>query len=213
MGEAGATDYVALADGTDGAPSRWRLVPLVLGMGLGGHAATQAFTAAEPALHEAGLSPMQFSALSLAPHLASLLMPTVWGDAFARSATRVLVLAPALMLAGQTLIAAGLLRNAHGPADGTGLEEFGLIGLGFLAFSTSRAGLAVVQYAALLLYVSSTLLHDSTLPPSRDRCTRPEHYDYTTKLHDNYFTRLHCPGTPPSRECCTRPRSLRRSAP
>jgi len=152
------TDYVWLArpEAPPGLPP-WRLVPLVLGIGLGGHAATQALNAAEPLLHEEGLSPMLFSVLTIGPHFASCLLPTLWGDCFVRSARLALVLAPALLFFGQLVLALGMLRHTHLKAPENGPLLYALMAVGFSAYSASRAGLAVVQYAALarLLRTSS----------------------------------------------------------
>ena len=48
---------------------RWRLVPLILLMGLGGHAVTHALAPAEPTLAQLGLSPLAYALLTLVPHV------------------------------------------------------------------------------------------------------------------------------------------------
>jgi hypothetical protein len=149
--------YTQLPDPEPVPRSHWHLVPLVLGLGLGGHASTQALSAAEPALYEWGMSPMVFSVIAISPHVASILMPTLWGDCFVRSSSLALVLAPALLLAGQLLICSALLEHAEFKWHGSNVLRFGLLAVGFGLFSASRAGLAVVQFSALarLLRTSS----------------------------------------------------------
>lgn len=149
--------YAQLADPEPVQRTHWHLVPLVLGLGLGGHASTQALSAAEPTLHAHGMSPMVFSIISIGPHVASILMPTLWGDCFVRSSTLALVLAPALLLAGQLLICSAMLEHAEFKWHGAGLWRLVVLAVGFGLFSASRAGLAVVQYSAMarLLRTSS----------------------------------------------------------
>jgi hypothetical protein len=152
-----ATGYVRLADPEPVQRTHWHLVPLVLGLGFGGHASTQALSAAEPTLYAHGMSPMVFSVLAIGPHVASILMPTLWGDCFVRSSTLALVLAPTLLLAGQLLICSALLEHAEFKWHGAGLWRYAVLAAGFSLFSASRAGLAVVQYSVLarLLRTSS----------------------------------------------------------
>ena len=121
--------------------SRWECVPLILLLGAGSHAAVQSIGALEPELHSRGVAPVVFSLIALAPHAFSLLMPTVWGDAFTRCEPAAILLAPGLLVGGQATILLGLLQR--GPLS------LALLCLGFAAFSASRAGIAVVQYAVL----------------------------------------------------------------
>lgn len=157
--DASSTPYTKLPSAPSVGRTHWRLVPLVLALGLGGHASTQALSAAEPSLYSHGVSPLAFSVLAIGPHVAACFMPTVWGDAFTRSARMALLLAPALLLIGQLLIFAALLK--HTPelrGKHFGAIRFAAVGIGFVLFSASRAGLAVVQYAALARLLTTSSL-------------------------------------------------------
>ena len=67
--------------------------------------------ACEPELHSRGVAPVVFSLIALAPHAFSLLMPTVWGDAFTRCEPAAILLAPGLLVGGQATILLGLLQR------------------------------------------------------------------------------------------------------
>ncbi len=118
---------------------------LVIGMGIGAHATKRSLGPMEPALVRMGVGPVSFGFLTVVPGLASVLLPTVWGEAWARHARHVLLLSPLAQLAAQALLAGGayLLATSH-----SSLAPF-VLGVGMVLFSVGRAGIAVAQHATL----------------------------------------------------------------
>ena len=74
---------------------------LVIFLGLGTHASKQSLGPLEPTLHAAGMGPLGFGALTVVPGVASIVLPTVWGAAWAKRAPFVLVLSPLAQLVAQ----------------------------------------------------------------------------------------------------------------
>ena len=140
-----STNYVALSDGAPAPPRRWGLLPLVVLLAIGGHAATHALASAEPALHAAGLSPSAFGVLTIMPQLSAMLLPGLWGEVFERNAHLALALAPAGLFIGQCALTVALVNQDPKPSPlltGTRIA-------GICIFAVSRAGLPVVQQACL----------------------------------------------------------------
>ena len=139
------TPYVRWPDSgeTEKQQPQWQLLPLVLALALGAHASTHALSAIQPALEAHGLSPGAYALLSFAPMTMQVLLPTAWGAAFARSARTTLALAPALLLGGQLLFAGLGLRSEHD------VSSMLLVMVGYCTFCVARAGITVVQHAAM----------------------------------------------------------------
>ena len=91
------------------------------------------------------MSPEAYALLSFAPMTMQVLLPTAWGAAFGRRSRTTLAFAPALLLGGQLVLFAGLgLRHtAHDVASMV------LIMIGYCAYCVARAGITVVQHAAM----------------------------------------------------------------
>ena len=64
---------------------QWRLVPLVLLLGLGSHCIAHALVPSEPALARLGLTPLLYGILTVLPKAGSVFTPALWGHVFARS--------------------------------------------------------------------------------------------------------------------------------
>ena len=85
----------------DRRPRPLRGLLLVILLGLGTHASKQSLGPLEPTLHAAGMGPLGFGALTVVPGVASIVLPTVWGAAWAKRAPFVLVLSPLAQLVAQ----------------------------------------------------------------------------------------------------------------
>ena len=85
----------------DRRPRPLRGLLLVILLGLGTHASKQSLGPLEPTLHAAGMGPLGFGALTVVPGIASIVLPTVWGAAWAKRAPFVLVLSPLAQLVAQ----------------------------------------------------------------------------------------------------------------
>ena len=96
---------------------RWRLVPLILLMGFGGHVVAHALAPAAPVLGQLGLSPLAYAVLTLVPHLGQLFTPALWGWVFSVRMRLALILAPLVLVMGQSFIAIGVyqLERKHHP--------------------------------------------------------------------------------------------------
>lgn len=114
---------------------------------MGTHASKQSLGPLEPTLQQAGLGPVTFGALTVVPGIASVVLPTVWGAAWAHHAPVVLLLSPLAQLVAQTMLAVGLSLRASASADGWAAAV--AIILGLMLFSLGRAGIAVAQHAML----------------------------------------------------------------
>lgn len=120
---------------------------LIILLGMGTHASKQSLGPLEPTLQQAGMGPVTFGALTVVPGIASVVLPTVWGAAWAHHAPVVLLLSPLAQLVAQTLLATGLSLRASASTDGW--TAAAAIVLGLLLFSLGRAGIAVAQHAML----------------------------------------------------------------
>lgn len=124
----------------------WHLVPLILAISIGSHATTHALAPAEPKLAEIGVGPIAYALLSLVPTLGQICTPAIWGWAFATWTRRIVVLAPCMLLVGQSFVTLGLGLDASG-LPGAGLPLL----VGLLVTSGSKAGLGVISHACLAL--------------------------------------------------------------
>ena len=144
-------DLSQTADGSRARPLRGLLLVILLGVGT--HASKQSLGPLEPTLHAAGMGPLGFGALTVVPGIASIVLPTVWGAAWAKRAPLVLVLSPLAQLMAQTLLVTGLSPMADGWLAASAIT------LGLFLFSLGRAGIAVAQHSMLARTFTTNPLH------------------------------------------------------
>ena len=119
----------------------WRMVLPVIALGFGSHATNHAMMPVQPALEVLGLSPIGYAFLTIAPHIGQVLLPTAWAVAFTRRPRLVLAVAPALLLSGTALLAAGLALHAFAATPFlNAVVAFTLMGLGFACYTVSKSG-------------------------------------------------------------------------
>jgi hypothetical protein len=126
---------------------QWGLIALTLALGFGSHSISHALAPVEPLLADLGLSPICYALLTLTPHIGQFLTPPFWGWAFAVRMRLALVVAPVALVAGQSLVALGLLAIKLSMPWVAAL----LLLLGVVLSSCSKAGLSVLQHSCLAL--------------------------------------------------------------
>ncbi|CAK9088243.1 unnamed protein product [Durusdinium trenchii] len=130
-------------------------VLLVLLIGLGSHSSKNALAPAAPFLEEEGMSPLVYSFVAASPQLGAIVAPVLWGVAYTWSERLVQVLVPLGDFLGQLVLALGI---AMVDSDSPALESQAVLTAGLLIFSVARAGVGVVQHAAM-----ARLLHGKRL--------------------------------------------------
>lgn len=126
--------------------NRWHFVPVVIATGLGSHASKQALAPLMPALANAGVSPLAYALLTIAPSASSVVLPSFWGGIYQLRPRLVTFLAPAGQAAGSLLIALGLLAREHECKP----LELGFLISGATAFTVFGTGLSLVQHASIV---------------------------------------------------------------
>ncbi|CAE8590887.1 unnamed protein product, partial [Polarella glacialis] len=102
-------------------------------------------------LEAKGLSPLLYSLVAASPMLGAIVAPSLWGMAYARNPRLVQVLVPLGDFCGQAILAASFALLA---ADADEALVKAVLCIGLLVFSLSRAGVGVVQHAAIARLLS-----------------------------------------------------------
>ncbi|CAE7943744.1 drkC [Symbiodinium sp. KB8] len=121
-------------------------VVLVLFIGLGAHSSKNALAPAAPLLEAEGMSALLYSMIAASPQLGAIVAPVLWGMAYTWSERLVQVLVPLGDFLGQLVLVAGLELWAANAAPH--LTEM-VLACGLVIFSIARAGVGVVQHAAM----------------------------------------------------------------
>lgn len=119
---------------------------LVLFIGLGAHSSKNALAPAAPLLEAEGMSALLYSMIAASPQLGAIVAPVLWGMAYTWSERLVQVLVPLGDFLGQLVLVAGLELWAANAAPH--LTEM-VLACGLVIFSIARAGVGVVQHAAM----------------------------------------------------------------
>ena len=104
-----------------------------------------------------GLTPIQYSLLSLVPAAGQCIVPALWGSYFARQPRHALCAAPLGLLLGLLVMAAGLAVKR---AAGDNFDPFTitLVVAGVCASVLCKAGLQVLQHASVALVLPRALV-------------------------------------------------------
>lgn len=141
--------------------SRWptgpaiRSVLLVLLIGLGSHSSKNALAPAAPFLEAQGMSPLLYSLVAASPQLGAIVAPMLWGMAYTWSHRLVQLLVPLGDFCGQLVLAVGI---AMVDSKTSLVASQVTLTCGLVIFSVARAGVGVVQHAAM-----ARLLHGKRL--------------------------------------------------
>lgn len=145
--------YVAFDEKIDEKPHEtghtpWIVGLLVIALGFGAHASTQALAPAESALASLGVTPLGYAAITVSPIALGLVSPLLWGRLYDLDNALAFVLAPCGEMLGALLVAAGLLVW-HANEEGFRLLANALLVLGFLCISACTAGVAIAQFSTM----------------------------------------------------------------
>eukprot|EP00435_Cladocopium_sp_Y103_P025886 s2344_g6.t1 len=141
--------------------SRWptglavRSVLLVLLIGLGSHSSKNALAPAAPLLEAQGMSPLLYSLVAASPQLGAIVAPMLWGMAYTWSHRLVQLLVPLGDFFGQLVLAVGI---AMVDSKTSLVASQVTLTCGLVIFSVARAGVGVVQHAAM-----ARLLHGKSV--------------------------------------------------
>lgn len=122
------------------------LVPLIICLGLGGHAGKLALAPAQPALEALGLSPTAYAILASIPLLAGVVAPAIWGSAYTRHEALILILVPFGVFLGNLLLVCAFALDRY--TDYSTLSG-ALTAVGLVVFGISRSGVGVLQHSEL----------------------------------------------------------------
>mmetsp|Transcript_54297 Transcript_54297/g.151120 ORF Transcript_54297/g.151120 Transcript_54297/m.151120 type:complete len:514 (-) Transcript_54297:17-1558(-) len=120
---------------------------LVVALGVSAHATKHAIAPAQPAMEDAGLSPVLYAAIAASPLVGSILLPVFWGVAYERYKARALTTVPSGEFLGQLAITSGIGLLGLGSIAATQAKVLLVVGL--TVFSCFHGGVAVVQHTAL----------------------------------------------------------------
>eukprot|EP00913_Durusdinium_trenchii_P034903 g32649.t1 len=105
--------------------------------------------------------PSRYSFVAASPQLGAIVAPVLWGVAYTWSERLVQVLVPLGDFLGQLVLALGI---AMVDSDSPALESQAVLTAGLLIFSVARAGVGVVQHAAM-----ARLLHGKRQDQASER--------------------------------------------